>query len=246
MIAITDEKKWRDSNPRDYATDFEKVADLTPRYEGEAMLREFAAVANSARIEPLPEYTPFKSPLKRMVQISKRYRDYHFNKKIDQPGLAPASIIITTLLMKAYARNVHARIYASGFDLLLTCVEDMPTHFQMRNIGNSVSIYVLPNPSLPAENLVEKWVDPKYAHAFFRWHREFLLFLKALLEPEGPQRRLLSEALGEGAVNSAFARQAKSFSAARHGGILAVDSGSALALGTVGTVSQKHVLHGDE
>jgi hypothetical protein len=244
VVAITDGAKWRDSNPRDYAGGFEAVAAKLPRYEGEVMLEKFAALANDARIEPLPEYTQLKSPLQRIVQISKRYRDYYFNKKVNQPGLLPASIIVTTLLMKAYSRNVHSRAYASGFDLLVTCVEDMPAHLEIRDDGRGGRLYALPNPSLPTENLVEKWSDPKYAEAFFRWHRDFLSFLRALLQPEGAHRQLLSEALGEKAVNTAFARQADSFSAARQRGVLSVETSAGLTLGTTGIVSSKYVIHG--
>ncbi len=244
VIAITDGAGWRDSNPRDYAIGFELAAAELPRYEGEVMLEKFSALANSARIEPLPEYTPFKSPLLRIVQISKRYRDYYFNKKIRQPALLPASIIITTLLMKAYARKVHARVYESGFDLLLSCVEDMPAHLDMKESGKGHNVYVLPNPSLPSENLVEKWSDPKYAEAFFRWHRDYMNFLHALLQPEGAPRQLLSEALGAKAINVAFAHHADNLSAARRSGVLSVESGIGLTLGTKGTVSSVHTIHG--
>lgn len=244
IIAITNGQNWRDSNPRDYASQFQTVASMVPEYEGEVVLKEFAALANAARIEPLPEYTPLKSPLQRFVQVAKRHRDYYFNKKVNQPDFAPASIIVTTLLMKAYARCVHTRVYVSGFDLLLTCVEDMIRHLEMRTGANGASVYVLPNPSLPTENLVEKWSDSRYAQGFHNWHRDFLAFLKALLVPDGSQRRLLSEALGARAVNSAFAHQADSFSATKQRGLLTADSGVGLALGATGTVSKKHVIHG--
>jgi hypothetical protein len=244
IIAITDGNNWRDSNPRDYAAGFELVAALSPRFEGDSIVEGVTALANNARIEPLPEHTRLKSPLQRIVQITKRHRDYYFNKKTKQAGLITPSIVVTTLLMKAYAGKVHARVYPSGFDLLLACVEDMPNHLEAWEDHAGVIHYRLSNPSLPAENLVEKWNDQRYSEAFFAWHRDFVLFLYALLSGEGDQRRLLTETLGKRAVDSAFARQTDNFGLARRHGLLSVDSNVGLALGTVGRVSPRHVIHG--
>jgi len=243
IISITDGDKWRDSNPRDYAAGFELVAALVPRFEDDSILEGVTALANSAQIERLPEHTRLKSPLQRIVQITKRHRDYYFNKKTKQSELITASIVVTTLLMKAYANKVHIRVYPSGFDLLLACVQDMPNHLDTREVAGFTH-YSLPNPSLPSENLVEKWSDRRYSASFFAWHQNFTQFLYALLSGEGDQRRLLAETLGERAVNSAFARQTENFSLARRHGALSVDSRVGLTLGTVGRVSPRHVVDG--
>jgi hypothetical protein len=244
VIAITDADHWKDSNPRDYATQFESIAALTPKFEDE-LVKEGMTILSNANIEPLPEYTPFKSPLQRIVQITKRHRDYYFNKKTKQPKIATASIILTTLLAKAYAAQVPTRVYASGFDLLLQCVEDMPNHLEVSQTSRGIH-YSLPNPSLPTENLVEKWADPLYEKGFFSWHTELILFLKALVSTEIPERRLLSETLGEAPVNSAFARQSESLNLARQNNVLTVSPNIGLTIGTGQTVSSKHVIHGIE
>ncbi len=204
VIAITDASNWRDSNPRDYAAWFESHAAVMPKFEEEVRLNEARALANSASIEPLPQHTPFKSPLQRITQIAKRLRDYYFNKKTNQSSLVTPSIVVTTLLTRAYARLVNARAYLSGFDLLVSCVEDMPNHIEVGKDAAGATSFRLSNPSLPSENLVEKWKDPVHARAFYAWHKEFVAFLQQLPLAGAPQRRLLSEALGTRPVNAAF------------------------------------------
>lgn len=244
-IAITDVERWRDSNPRDYAGWFERQTAMLPRFEADVSnFNEGRMLANSARIEPLPEHTEFKAPLQRIVQIAKRHRDYYFNKKAKQPTLVTASIVVTTLLTKAYTHCVETQTFRSGFDLLLACVADMPNYV---NVGsnNGAAVLVLENPSLPSENLIEKWKDRRYAKAFYEWQRDFATFLQQLLIESAPHRHLLSEALGEAPVNSAFAKQAETFNAAREHRLLTVVPTIGLALGS-GAPIPRHVIHGTE
>jgi Second Messenger Oligonucleotide or Dinucleotide Synthetase domain len=221
-IAITSGNNWWNSNPRGYATWFEERSSRLPKYEDVIRLNEVRAFSNSARIEPLPEHTTFKTPLHRIVQISKRYRDYYFNRKTKSPELSPASIVVTTLLTKAYEKCVQDRTFASGFDLLQTCVEDMPNHLEAEWTAEAGRRPLLRNPSLPNENLVAKWTDESQANAFHTWHRDYAKFLRELLLDGAPQRRLLSEALGERAINSAFAKQTDSLNLARRHQVLTV------------------------
>ena len=243
VIAITDAANWRDSNPRDYATWFERHAAVMPLFEGEVGLNERRMMAKSASIEPLPEHTHFKSPLQRITQISKRHRDYYFNKKTNQPSLVTPSIVVTTLLTKAYECLVNTRTYSSGYDLLVSCVEDMPNRLEVEKDAAGTTHFRLPNPSLPSENLVERWKVPAQARAFYAWHKEFVTFLQQLPLAEVPQRRLLSETLGARAVNAAFAKQAESFNGARNHRLLTVVPTVGLSLGAVAPVSA-HVIHG--
>ncbi len=230
VIAITDGANWRESNPRDYASWFEGNADVMPRFAEIALVNEERMILNSARIEPLPEHTDFKLPLQRITQISKRHRDHYFNKKTKQPELAPPSIVVTTLLTKAYAKCVAARTYESGYDLLLTCVEEMAQHVSINEHGGQRR-FTLPNPSLPSENLIEKWNDNRYVKAFFAWHGDYVTFVRQLPGAGAPQRRMLTEALGERAVNAAFAKQTDTFNTARQHRILSVTPTIGLAVG---------------
>jgi len=242
VIAITDKLGWQDSHPRGYAEWFERHTAILPTYRSDAMIKEGMVICNASNIEPLPEHTNFKSPLQRITQIAKRHRDYHFNKKTGTPELLTASIIITTLLTKAYAARVPGRVFESDFDVLLACAEDMDNHLEVR-IENGIAIAWLPNPSLPKENLVSKWSDERFSKAFFGWHREFTGFLRGLLSGGGAERRLLTEAMGESAVKKAFAKQAETIRAARDRNVLTVRSGTGLMIGATLPVP-KHSSHG--
>jgi hypothetical protein len=246
VIAITDETNWKDSNPRDFATIFERAAALEPRFEEVAMLKSGERIANCARIEPLPEHTDFKSPLQRITQISKRYRDYFFNKKTDRSDFATPSIVLTTMLTAAYEGLVHARTYASGFDLLLTCVEDMPSHIEQRRTAQGVVVYWLPNPSLRDENLIAKWKDERHAKAFYDWHADYTDFLRQLLNSRSSPRPVLTDAFGAAAINEAFAKQGESYRSAREQNKLTVESdrGLGLIFGSVAPISSSHIIHG--
>jgi hypothetical protein len=85
------------SNPRGYKRLFERRAKLAPVIR----LRKRIA-ADSA--EPYPQPGGFKGILRRTVQISKRHRDMAF---VDDPDLAPLSVIFTTLLARSYERCVR-------------------------------------------------------------------------------------------------------------------------------------------
>ena len=91
--------------------------------------------------------------------------------------------------------------------------------------------YILENPSLPTENLVAKWSDHRYAQAFYAWHKDFVAFLLQLQTTDAPQRRMLSEALGEKAITGAFAKQADSLNAARQHHLLSVTPAVGLTVG---------------
>lgn len=231
VIAITDEASWKDSNPRGYAGWFEGHAKVMPVWGQIAIANSRLNTFSRAKIEPLPEHTDFKLPLQRITQISKRHRDYYFNKKTKQPDLTTPSIVLTTLLTKAYADRVGARPYESGYDLLLACVEEMDQYIEVRIGADGKAAYFLWNPSLPKENLVSKWSDHRYAQAFYAWHKDFVAFLLQLQADDAPQRRMLSEALGEKAVTGAFAKQAESFNAARQHHLLSASPAIGLTVG---------------
>lgn len=223
IIAITDGRGWRDSNPRGYSVWFEGVAKLLPRYRTLVLANEATFSNREASIEPLPEHTNFKLPLQRITQISKRHRDYHFNKKLKAPNRAPASIVITTLLTQSYERCVAARVFESGYDLLVECVRGMPDFVKITVGPNNKTTYELANPSLLDENLVAKWnEEPGLAKAFFDWQCDFVDFLELLPTERAPQRTMLEETLGKVPVGIAYQKQMEAFAFARSNAALRV------------------------
>ena len=88
-------KEWKASNPNGYKRLFEQRAKLAPVIR----LRKGLALDSArASVEPYPEAGGFKGILRRTVQIGKRHRDMMF---VDDPDIAPLSVIITTLELGA-------------------------------------------------------------------------------------------------------------------------------------------------
>lgn len=248
VIAITDGSAWRDSNPRGFGNWFEETAKMLPQIGLMAFSNSAPLENRQARIEKLPEYTAFKLPLQRITQISKRHRDYYFNKKIVAPKKAPSSIVITTLLAKSYARCVGAHPFESGYDLLVECVEGMRDFIQVAVGTNQKTTFTLKNPSLVSENLVAKWNDdPALATAFYEWHGQFLTFLVQLPEDRAPQRKLLEETLGKGPVNAAYQKELEMMSAARQSSSLRVVPRVGLSsTATAGVLVPNLTIHGTQ
>jgi hypothetical protein len=244
IIAITVDQSWQDTNPRGFAAWFEAIAKVLPQF-GLVIVANEARMSNrQTTIEPLPEHPEFKLPLQRITQIGKRHRDYYFNRKTKQPDFAPASIVLTTMLALAYERNVGLRVYESGYDLLLTCVEDMKRFITISTGPRGETLFRLANPSLATENLVTKWNgDPRLANAFFAWHADFVTFLRQLPLENAPQRRLLSETLGEKPINTAYQKQIEALNAARQARVLSVAPTVGLTVGA-GVSVPGHVIHG--
>ena len=90
-------KEWCASNPKGYKVLFEHRASLHPRLR---LLEAAVEKRLRADIEPYPMSRGPKGILRRVVQILKRHRDYHFLDA--DPALAPISIVITTLASRSY------------------------------------------------------------------------------------------------------------------------------------------------
>ena len=179
-------RRWKPSNPQLYATMFEDVAKLRPRFRPPLI-----AVANDGRsktggvVDPLPPDAGFrKALLKRIVQCLKRDRDLFFKDRDD----AVISVIITTLVSKAYGKLVPLREFDSMLDLLIDVVEDMVNHIKMKDALVAPN-YVVENPAIPAENFAEKWnKNPKLVLAFYQWHSRVVENLCALREAVREQK----------------------------------------------------------
>jgi hypothetical protein len=216
IIAITDNTQWRPSNPRGYADWFERAAKIMPIVAPLVIANSARLNASNASIEPLPEHTEFKLPLQRFTQISKRHRDYFFNKKTNAPKRAPASIVLTTLLTLSYQRHVPGRMFDSGYDVLLECVKGMSEFIDRKEIRPGVIEYTVKNPSLETENLVARWnAEPDLAKAFYEWHRDYVNVLELLPADRTPQRSLLETTLGKGPVDVAYKKQVDALRAAK-------------------------------
>jgi hypothetical protein len=170
-IAITDTthpnydcitSDWPRCNPKGYAAWFRSR--MIPQYEA---ARERVAKAMKAEPEAVPDYK-IKTPLQRSIQLNKRHRDIHFEKKNDKP----ATIILTTLGALAYNNEFDL------FEALTSIVKDMP-----KNITHKNGIPWVQNPVDPAENFADRWQDPAFPNRrkdFVSWHQKLHSDLQSL------------------------------------------------------------------
>lgn len=180
-IQIPDKPKreWRDSNPKGYASWFEGRTPVLVR-------NKVAAFHERKDIEPLRAPVPayHKPPLKLAVQLLKRWRDVYFAD--DEDGLAPSSIVLTTLAGHLYKGEDHPT------DALVTILDGIRDWSQVEKIR-------LRNPSNEEEWITDRWDKrPEMYEAFLvaiedfrqRWHHlvergrypSFVEELKALFE----------------------------------------------------------------
>jgi hypothetical protein len=186
-VKVPDRKvhEWKDSNPRGFAEWFE---DRSEKF------KPFLAKI----VEPIPELEPpeRKSPLKRMVQLIKRYRDISFK---DEPELAPISIILTTLAGSYY--NGQTSINES----LLFVLNEI-----MKNIRNGYRRIVVLNPTNKNEDFSDKWDDNLNLYkSFTNWIVNFKTLWLKVNNTSGIHNiaRILKEMFGENIINIALKEQ---------------------------------------
>lgn len=141
---------WKDSAPKGYAEWFEDRCNIAILFE------------KAAKIEPLPDDTPFdiKPPLKRAIQLIKRQRDLYF---YDDDKKAPISIVLTTLAATVYKGESSAFIAVRN---ILKSIKSM--------ILSSINPIEVFNPSNYKEKLSERWdEDPDLYEHFKKFILDF-------------------------------------------------------------------------
>ncbi len=142
---------FRPSNPKGYKEWFQEQA-------GKSYLEERSRISKkiTCSIEEVELYQT-RTTLQRVVQILKHHRDVMFAD--DPEGIAPISIILTTLAARAYNGS------AGVFDALREILQRMDEYVENRD-----GIWHIENPVMPGENFADKWeMEPKKADAFFDW-----------------------------------------------------------------------------
>lgn len=208
-------RAWKASNPRGYKALFDKRAALAPRLR---VSKSAFATDEAARasVEPYPENGGFKGVLRRIVQIAKRHRDVHFERR--QKECAPISVIVTTLLARSYEHCVIHGEYDDELDLLVDVVVGMTAFIQF----DGLRWYVW-NETTKDENFAEKWnTHPDRAASFFAWHRKLSEDMSALRTIEGLDQiaKRLDDALGESPASIAIAHIENAVSVSRQSGTL--------------------------
>lgn len=221
-------KEWKASNPKGYKSLFERRAMLQPR------MRLLKAEGVRADVEPYPAAGGLKGVLRRTVQIAKRHRDVYF---VDlEPGLAPISVIITTLASRSYEYCVGRFVYDSEFDLLCDVIRHMPAFIESGMVDDRRQWFIW-NETTWGENFAERWNrDPSLAEAFFAWHSRALADLEKLADIQGLDllNKSLRDSFGPAPVTKALDALTDKLSVARRAGRLSVAPGVGLAIGATG------------
>lgn len=165
-IAYTDKRNanyntisdaWNVSNPKDYYKWFLNIS------RHSLYKKEFAEKTMRA-IENVPDYK-VKTPLQRAIQLFKRHAEVMFENDMEHK---PSSIIITTLVAKAYD---SFGVNVSDFEELLNILAEKMILFLDTENGKKC----VRNPVNLLENLSEKWMtDSSYYKAFVRWQEKLI------------------------------------------------------------------------
>lgn len=214
-VKVPDRKaeEWKDSNPKGYAEWFRGRSEY---------FRLFAAKAEN--VDPLPdiESVESKPPLKKTVQLLKRYRDVSFkDKKVSEP----ISIVLTTLAGMHYKGDLA--INESLTKILSGIVASIPTSRRL----------IVLNPTNTAEDFSEKWDEDVAAYLeFVKWVREFYSLWGRINSIQGiPDiTKILQKMFGENVTNEALKEQTEFVNKARQERLL----GSMIKTGTLASIAK--------
>lgn len=216
-------KTWKDSNPKGYAQWFEeRCAQVTMYFEKKAEVEPL----------PIPEAAETKPPLKRAVQLMKRYRDKYFEHDAE---LKPISIVLTTLAARNYGGQ------ASVTDALTHILNGIKQEILS---SSPARVYVY-NPSNPREDLSERWdTHPELYEAFVQFIQDFDTNWKSVVKTRGLPNLVdkLSSMFGEKVASEAVKKQAAFVEKMRKCGRLGIMSETgelSFAVGTAGVTAVK-------
>lgn len=229
-------KTWKASNPMGYRAKFERRAALRPRIRS-VFGKAYDSARADSQVEPFPEMQRLKGILRRIVQIIKRHRDLHFID--DNDGLAPLSIIITTLASRTYEYCVGKFEYDHELDLIVDVLRRMPAMLQTGTFEGRV-VWYLWNQTTAGENFCEKWNKyPERAAAFFEWHDKVVADVQHLATAQGLDqvRRLLGGIFGTAPANKAMDSLIDQVTKARVTNKLSVVKPAGLIMGTAASAT---------
>jgi hypothetical protein len=222
-------KTWKASNPQGYKRLFEERAKLAPVIR---LRKRVALDSAQSSIEPYPEPGGLKGILRRTVQIAKRHRDIMF---IDDPDVAPLSVIITTLASRSYEWCVGNREYDNELQLVLDVIHHLPDTIEVLHVDGGVKWFIW-NETTAGENFAEKWNRrPERAEAFYTWHARLCSDLEHLEAVTGLDRlgEVLKGLFGSRPVTAAMDSLTDRVSTARSAGNLHVAPAVGLSVGAM-------------
>lgn len=214
MIKIPEKalRNWSSGNPKGFANWFLNIAKSVE----EPLLGRYADVLVKAQIETerLPEEAYLKTPLQRVVQLLKRYRDIFFEDR-DYPV---SSIVITTLAARFYSAE------DSIFEAMDNIVQRIKNGY-LEAIRDGKRFKVL-NPVNAEEDFTDSWTDQHYK-SFFNFiddlHTRWQNLKNSFETSKEDYIRLFGEGVYKKSLNEQFKNFAKSTnnSLAKSSGLIA-------------------------
>lgn len=225
VVPDREAREWKPSNPKGYAKWFESRA-------------QSAVIRLAEKVEPLPgqDLIEAKPPLKRAVQLMKRWRGVAYANRQD---VAPISIVLTTL------GGLHYRGERSVNEALRNILDGIVASLPQR--GERLMVL---NPTNPKEDLSERWDDkPESYQAFVSG---ILAFQRAWRDLNGTRGisevcAALSRLFGEDPTKTAVREQALIVQRLRGDRQLGVKKGSGLLASgssTAAIVVPPNIFHG--
>ncbi|WP_271767912.1 nucleotidyltransferase domain-containing protein [Aquimarina algiphila] len=173
MVPDRELSSWTSSNPKGYVNWFTQKAETVVISNLNKAFRTFSALNEAkAEQEDLPnEDTYRKEPLKRAVQLTKRYRDIYFEKN---PDYKTSSIVLTTIFGQLY--EGESSIYQTIDNVLnkiVTQYTDYQYLFESQGVYKRIKVL---NPVNSDEDFTDKWDNEK------EYYTQFIAFAKSYKE----------------------------------------------------------------
>lgn len=218
-------QEWRLGNPSKYTTWFDKQASRV--LEEEILLK-------AMRMPAAQEPVEVKPPLKRVVQLLKRWRDKQY---LDDSSLAPSSILLMTVAAERYGGE------RSIAETLVNVLDQLA--YDLAKPGR----FAVSNP-IDGDDLTRKWTPDTLA-AFKEKVTQFRIDWNQVQDGGGAHKvsRILADLFGEAPVQAAMKAQAELTEELRHTGDLAVNrsTGRLQSSSLLGGITvQRNTFHGDE
>lgn len=172
MVPDQELASWTSSFPKGYANWFiDRAKDVREPVLLRKAFGDFVTLSEAkAEQEDLPDENIYeKEPLKRAVQLTKRYRDIFFEKK---PKYKTSSIVLTTIFGELY--EGEPSIYETIDNVLNKVLERYTSYEKLYESSGVYKRIKVLNPVNEDEDFTDKWdKDKEYYYQFISFIRSF-------------------------------------------------------------------------
>lgn len=151
--------EWSRTDPKGYAKWFKEISE---RQKSHFLLNERYMMLVEAKVETedLPTDLYFKTPLQRVVQIVKRYRDLYYENRDQDKVPSISSIVLTTLLAQSYSDELSIQSALKNAALTMRKLAD---NYRFKGVRFSVYNPVDKHPEKDKrEDFTDSWTDKHY------------------------------------------------------------------------------------